>query len=974
MSRVFSYYWLIFSLTGALLLHPVEFTVAATFTVNSTSNDADGDIGDDFCDTGTTTLSGICTLRAALAEANVFPGADTINFAIGSGSVTITNFGFFVTEGATIDGTTQPGYTGKPIVEIDGDPLGFTGFDVSGDGTTIKGLAITGFSGYGIQLKSSNNIIESNNIGVAPDGITADGNGPAGVYINGNSSNTPSNNRIGGSFIGAGNLISGNSKDGVLISGTGATSNKVIGNDIGVDTTRAVALANGDHGVNITNNASGNTIGGSSYRIDDGNGFCAGDCNTISGNGKDGIIIQAGATNNTVEGNYLGAAGSNENLPVGNQDDGLSLVNVDANIIGSPFARNLIAYNNDKGIFSSSPNSNIIASNDIHSNMQLGIDWASNGVSTNDNPDTDGIANFPVIGTANNTNITGTIATVLNQPTTIHLYANSLCDSSNHGEGQRYLGSTAVTTDGTGAAAFNFEITAPVIDGEKITATASSTNGSSEFSLCFTYSGTPFVPDILVNTTDDNNDGNCNASHCSLREAINAVNVQAGIKTIIFDIPGSAPFIIQPTSPLPAITGQATIDGESQPGFSDDPVIEVRGTSAGVAANGIQISTSNVTMNSLAIGDFGGVGVLIDGASITNVTIENSSIGIGTDGLTNRGNGSHGISITGSSIGNTIEGGVIAFNAGDGISSAAAGIVVNDVIMLANGGLSIDVGADGATANDGDDSDGIQNFPVFPAVNEGSTFVLPLTTTPNTDVTIEVTGVRQCTDLTSGSGGAAATMEIVHSEIVISDGAGLTPGISVSGGAAGRFGGFVATATTDDRGTSEMTACAVVTNTDGVPNATDNCPFATNAGQEDLDGDGQGDVCDDDVDGDGQPNDLDDDDDDDGFDDDDEGIAGTDPFDPDDDDDGIRDGLDPNPGTPGDNACNSAVAVPIEFTHPAITTTVLCAAQVKVTVKSTTHVMGAGDLQIITPETEVESNVKVDIGGKVSVFSENLPQ
>lgn len=44
------------------------------------------------------------------------------------------------------------------------------------------------------------------------------------------------------------------------------------------------------------------------------------------------------------------------------------------------------------------------------------------------------------------------------------------------------------------------------------------------------------------------------------------------------------------------------------------------------------------------------------------------------------------------------------------------------------------------------------------------------------------------------------------------------------------------------------------TDGDGIPNAEDNCPYAANADQEDLDGDGKGDACDEDIDGDGIPN------------------------------------------------------------------------------------------------------------------------
>jgi Thrombospondin type 3 repeat len=76
---------------------------------------------------------------------------------------------------------------------------------------------------------------------------------------------------------------------------------------------------------------------------------------------------------------------------------------------------------------------------------------------------------------------------------------------------------------------------------------------------------------------------------------------------------------------------------------------------------------------------------------------------------------------------------------------------------------------------------------------------------------------------------------------------------------------------------------------DGRPNAADNCAFAVNADQADLDGDGQGDACDDDIDGDGRSNAL-------------EGAFGTNPRAADTDGDGVRDVQDTCPTIAGRGA------------------------------------------------------------------------
>ena len=130
------------------------------------------------------------------------------------------------------------------------------------DGSTIEGLDVVGFpdssftDGAGIHILSNNNLVQANFLGPDPTGTTAASGNFFGVFIDG-----ASNNTIGGAGS-LGNLISGNDYDGVLIfDDTGAAQNNVvIGNKIGTDVTGSVALPNAGNGIDVY--ASNNIIGG----------------------------------------------------------------------------------------------------------------------------------------------------------------------------------------------------------------------------------------------------------------------------------------------------------------------------------------------------------------------------------------------------------------------------------------------------------------------------------------------------------------------------------------------------------------------------------------------------------------------------------------------------------------------------------------------------------------------------------------
>src|ERR671916_425382 len=83
---------------------------------------------------------------------------------------------------------------------------------------------------------------------------------------------------------------------------------------------------------------------------------------------------------------------------------------------------------------------------------------------------------------------------------------------------------------------------------------------------------------FIVNNTADPGDGNCTASGCTLREAMNEANAFPGKAAIHFDIPGGGVKTISPNSRLPEITDEVTIDGYTQPGAS--PNTKVKGTDA----------------------------------------------------------------------------------------------------------------------------------------------------------------------------------------------------------------------------------------------------------------------------------------------------------------------------------------------------------------------------------------------------------
>ncbi|GMQ81570.1 MAG: hypothetical protein BMS9Abin05_1002 [Rhodothermia bacterium] len=200
-----------------------------------------------------------CTLRAAIEETNA--GSETnVAFNIpGNGPHVIDVLTLLpnITSPSSIDASTQPGYSDSPIVELT-TLASISGLTVTGGGTTLRGLSIHSFVGSGIRLEGGgNNIVEGNYIGTDASGTVDKGN-QRGIQITNSFGNT-----IGGTSAEQRNLISGNTFSGIQIDGAGSTSNTVQGNYIGTTRTGMEPLGNSDDAVRIFGGATDNLIGGS---------------------------------------------------------------------------------------------------------------------------------------------------------------------------------------------------------------------------------------------------------------------------------------------------------------------------------------------------------------------------------------------------------------------------------------------------------------------------------------------------------------------------------------------------------------------------------------------------------------------------------------------------------------------------------------------------------------------------------------
>ncbi|HEX3081957.1 MAG TPA: hypothetical protein VHQ86_01765 [Candidatus Saccharimonadia bacterium] len=330
--------------------HPAE-AITCTSTVTNTNN------------------SGAGSLRTAMTTGG------TICFNIGGGGYqTISPTSALPAigvAGTVIDGTTQPGYSGVPLIEINGSGAGagVSGIVVNAGTTTIKGLIVNRFGGDGIILNNNGgNTVQGNYVGTNSAGTAALGNGQSGIGMQ-----TP-NNTIGGTSAAQRNLVSGNGGTGIAVTGSGSSGNVIEGNYVGTNAAGTGTIPNGADGVLITQ-APNNTVGGTTGVSVGGN--CTGACNLLSGNGANGAgIWQSTATGNVIEGNYIGTTPDGLS-PLGNHDIGVEAQDAPNNTIGgtSAAARNLISGNGGAGVSLTGTSS---TGNNVYGNY-IGTDRSGNG-------------------------------------------------------------------------------------------------------------------------------------------------------------------------------------------------------------------------------------------------------------------------------------------------------------------------------------------------------------------------------------------------------------------------------------------------------------------------------------------------------------------------------------------------------------------------------------------------------------------
>jgi len=667
------------------------------------------------------------SLRQAILDANLNPGNDDIAFNIsGGGPFTINLVAPLpsITETVVIDGATQPGYTGRPRIELNGVSAGgsASGLYLLAPNCVVRGLAIDRFAREGIRIETyGSNIIQGNFIGVGFHGTNSLGNG-SGASGFGGVTILSAGNMIGGIEASNRNVISGGNKHGIFLLNSTASGNQIQGNLIGTDVTGTKRLGNLQNGIVISGGA-GNQIGGSDV----------GARNVISGNSQSGVYLNPGSTSNLVQGNFIGTD-ANGSAAVSNAADGVTISGAVGNLVGGTSAalRNVISGNGGRGVFI---NAGGAAANLIQGNF-IGTD--ANG--TNKLANTfSGVEIFR----ASSNMVGGTISGARNVISGNKLSGVAIDDSNSSAN---VIQGNFIGTDFSGTNALGNERNGVFVSGVSHNLIGGSIAGAGNVISANLQNGLHLVD---VNCTSNIVQGNFVGTDFTgtrrLGNGIDGVQIEAPGNSIGGTSSETRNLISANTRIGVYVTNLIATGNVIQGNYVGT---DATGTTAlGNLQGGIYITRAPSNQIGGAVAGAGnlvsgnsGPGIAIGDTGANGNWVAGNFIGTGADGITALGNAGHGVDIAVSSNDNII-GGVTSAEANriafatisgfDGvrIRDGCTRNLVRGNSIFANGGssvngLGIDLGLDGVTTNDPCDEDSggnlLQNFPVLTSVYTGA--------------------------------------------------------------------------------------------------------------------------------------------------------------------------------------------------------------------------------------------------------------
>ena len=633
----------------------------STFTVTNTNN------------------SGTNSLRWAINQSNGTAGPNTINFNIPGSYLHTINLQSAlptISTSVTINGTSEAGYAGSPLVILNGSAAGSSaaGLTLTASNNTVKGLAIDSFASDGVLVSSgSNDLITADVIGVTVPGATGPlpspslrgdtpaGNGGDGVHIEGPASKVTILNDV----------ISANSGDGVAI--VDASSTVIAGDKIGTTLEGTAALGNSTDGIYLIL-ATGTTIGGTTASARD----------VISGNAFDGLVVDE-STSTLVEGVSVGTDPAGEGT-VGNGFDGvLILDSSNTTIGGTTTARNVISGNSGNGVEISDSSGSVVQYAYIGIDASGKTNAGTNGASLGN-----GDYGVNVEGSSANTTLGGTVAgagDVIsgNASTGVDISSSSNVLVAGDDIGTNAAGNSALpnsfglyadfttglTLGGTTSAARDVisgntydGVQLALLSGAVIEGNDIGTDATGEFAL-----GNGSFGVSLVNSNNDTVGGT----------AAGAGNVISANGSDGIEISDSANCLVAGNRIGTDASGSKKADSNGKSFGNAGNGVTIYGGSTGNTIGGTSGAARNV------ISDNAGWGVYISDSGTSGNLVEGDDIGTNLAGMAALPNAHNGLDIVSGATNNTVggtaigAGNLISGNAYNGVDIAFAGTSNNTV-------------------------------------------------------------------------------------------------------------------------------------------------------------------------------------------------------------------------------------------------------------------------------------------------------